>query len=106
MTREGVIKMLMVIQASYPNYRPPDKTVTVNLWHEMLQEYDEESAMRGLKEFIKTDSSGFAPTIGQIISKMERVDRRIEMDRLEQMLLEKSSGRIEDRSVKRIEVLN
>lgn len=87
MTREEVIKMLMVIQASYPNYKPPDKTVTVNMWHEMLQEYDEASAMRGLKEFIKTDTSGFAPSIGQIVAKIESVRKRKEYESLEQKLL-------------------
>jgi hypothetical protein len=90
MTRDGVIKMLMIVQASYPSFKPPDKTVTVNMWHEMLQEYDEESAMRGLKEFIKTDTSGFAPSIGQIISKMETVKKRTEINQLEQRLLSES----------------
>ena len=90
MTREDVIKMLMIVQASYPNYKPPDKTVTVNLWHEMLQEYDEESAMKGLKEFIKTDTSGFAPSIGQIVSKITLVRKRLEINQLEQKLLKES----------------
>lgn len=94
MTREDVIKMLMIVQASYPNYKPPDKTVTVNLWHEMLQEYDEASAMTALKEFIKTDTSGFAPSIGQIVAKIDLVKRRMEINHLEQMLLQETSLRI------------
>lgn len=94
MTREDVIKMLMVVQASYPNYKPPDKTVTVNLWHEMLQEYDEASVMTALKEFIKTDTSGFAPSIGQIVAKIDLVKRRMEINHLEQMLLQETSLRI------------
>ena len=94
MTREDVIKLLMMIQAAYPNYKPTDKTVTVNMWHEMLKEYDENSAMLGLKEFIKTDTSGFAPSIGQIISKMETVEKRIRINKLEAQLLEQSATRI------------
>ena len=38
MTREETIKALMTIQAAYPNYKPPDKTVTVNTWH-MISAY-------------------------------------------------------------------
>jgi hypothetical protein len=94
MTRDSVIQMLMIIQASYPNYKPPDKTVTVNMWHEMLQEYDEASAMTALKEFIKTDTSGFAPSIGQIIAKIDLVRKRNEINSLEQMLLQESCMRI------------
>jgi hypothetical protein len=94
MTRDSVIQMLMIIQASYPNYKPPDKTVTVNMWHEMLQEYDEASAMTALKEFIKTDTSGFAPSIGQIIAKIDLVRKRNEINSLEQMLLQESGMRI------------
>ena len=39
MTRDETIEILMVVQAAYPNYKPHDKTVTVNLWYEMLLDY-------------------------------------------------------------------
>lgn len=94
MTRDEVIKLLMMIQAAYPNYKPTDKTITVNMWYEMLKEYDENSVMFGLKDFIKTDTSGFAPSIGQIISKMEIVQKRMKMAELEAQLLEQSAIRI------------
>lgn len=103
MTREDVIKLLMMVQAAYPNYKPPDKTVTVNMWHEMLKECDENSVMMGLKEFIKTDTSGFAPSIGQIISKMETVQRRKQISELEAMLLAESGARIDSKDVRMIE---
>lgn len=102
MTREDVIKLLMMVQAAYPNYKPPDKTVTVNMWHEMLKECDETSVMMGLKEFIKTDTSGFAPSIGQIISKMETVEKRIQISDLESRLLAESSMRLENKDIKMI----
>lgn len=102
MTRDSVIQMLMIIQASYPNYKPPDKTVTVNMWHEMLKEYDEASAMTALKEFIKTDTSGFAPSIGQIIAKIDLVRKRNEINSLEQMLLQESNMRIGETRTKMI----
>lgn len=102
MSREDVIKMLMIVQASYPNFKPPDKTITVNMWHEMLGEYDEASAMTALKEYIKTDTSGFAPSIGQIIAKIDLVRKRNEINSLEQMLLQESSMRIGESGTKMI----
>ena len=70
MTRDEVIKLLMMIQAAYPNYKPQDKTIAVNMWYEMLQEYDSSVVMASLKAYITTDSSGFAPSVGQILGKL------------------------------------
>ena len=102
MTRDDVIKLLMMIQAAYPNYKPPDKTVTVNMWHEMLKEYDEASTMSALKEFIQTDTSGFAPSIGQLIAKVDAVRRRYEIRELEVRLLGEKNIKIEERGRKAI----
>lgn len=69
MTKEETVKILMVIQASYPNFKVENKNLAVNTWHTMLEDYDKDLIMASLKAFIATDSSGFAPSIGQIINK-------------------------------------
>ncbi len=69
MTREETIQLLMTIQAAFPNYKVPDKTVTVNIWMNMLENYDSSLVMASLKSYIATDKTGFAPSIGQIIDK-------------------------------------
>ena len=71
MTREETIKILMVVQAAYPNYKPPDKTVTVNLWYEMLLDYSYQQVSAAVKAYIRTDKRGFAPSIGDIIDKLQ-----------------------------------
>lgn len=71
MTRDETIKILMVVQAAYPNYKPPDKTVTVNLWCEMLGEYPYQQVSNAVTAYIKTSKSGFAPSIGDIIDRMQ-----------------------------------
>ena len=71
MTREETIKILMVVQAAYPNYKPHDKTVTVNLWYEMLLDYSYQQVSAGVKAYIRTDKRGFAPSIGDIIDKLQ-----------------------------------
>lgn len=71
MTREETIKVLMVMQAAYPNYKPEDKTVAVNVWMEMLGDIPYEQVSTALKAYIQTDKSGFAPVIGDIREKAQ-----------------------------------
>lgn len=73
MTRDEVINILMVIQAAYPNYKPQDKTVAVNTWYMMLKDYEKEVVEAALKIYIASDTSGFAPAIGQLIDKINTV---------------------------------
>lgn len=65
-TRDETIKILMVIQAAYPNYKPPDKTVAVNVWAEMLSDIPYEKVSAAVKMYIQTDTSGFAPSVGDV----------------------------------------
>lgn len=73
MTRDEVINILMVIQAAYPNYKQQDKTVAVDTWYVMLKDYEKEVVEAALKIYIASDTSGFAPAIGQLIDKINTV---------------------------------
>lgn len=73
MTRDETIKILMVIQAAYPNYKPQDKTIAVNVWTEMLSDVPYEKVNAALKAYIQTDKSGYAPSIGEIRSKIQEI---------------------------------
>ena len=73
MTRDEIKEMLMVIQAAYPNYKPQDKTVAVNTWYMMLKDHEKEVVEAALKIYIASDTSGFAPAIGQLIDKINTV---------------------------------
>lgn len=83
MTRDEVIDLQMVMQAAYPNYKPPDKTVAVNTWLMMLQEYDNQTVMLAVKAYIATDTSGFAPSIGQVIDKIKSITTPKSMSEIE-----------------------
>ena len=80
MTREQVGKLLMTIQAYYPNYNPPDKEITLNAWYIMFAEYPEELVLQALRACIATNTSGFAPDIGQIMSKIQTISQPQELD--------------------------
>ena len=72
MTREETKQMLMVIQATYPNYKPPEKAVAINAWTMALEEYPYKAVEIALKAYIKTDTSGFAPSPGQVIQSISQ----------------------------------
>jgi hypothetical protein len=80
MTEEQVGKLLMTIQAYYPNYNPPDKKIALNAWYIMLAEYPEELVLQSLRACIATNTSGFAPDVGQIISKIQTISQPQELD--------------------------
>ena len=82
-TREETIELLMMVQAAFPNYKPPDKTVAVNTWFLMLADYPYQQVQMALKAYIATDTSGFAPSIGQIIDKMQMINSHAEQNEME-----------------------
>ena len=83
MTREETKQMLMVIQATYPNYKPPEKAVAINAWTMALEEYPYKAVEIALKAYIKTDTSGFAPSPGQVIQKIHIAEEYAELSEME-----------------------
>ena len=83
MTRDETIELLMMVQAAFPNYKPQDKTVAVKTWFLMLADYPYQQVQMALKAYIATDTSGFAPSIGQIIDKMQMINSHAEQNEME-----------------------
>lgn len=72
MKRDETIQILMLVQAAYPNYKPHDKTVTVNLWNKMLSDYEYNQVCAAVEAYILT-GNGFPPSIGDIVDKLQMV---------------------------------
>ena len=70
MTREETQKLLMAIGSIYPNFKPEDKTLTIDSWHWALEEYPAEAVKAALQIYIRTSNTGFAPSVSQLISAM------------------------------------
>lgn len=70
MTRDETINVLLTIQAAYPNFRVPDKTITVNTWYSLLGGYDYSQVISAVEAFVRSNKSGFAPSVGQIIDQI------------------------------------
>ncbi|MCC8039188.1 MAG: hypothetical protein LIP02_13800 [Bacteroidales bacterium] len=82
MTRDETKQLLVLIQTAFPSYKPQDKTLAVDLWHAMLADYEYGAILAALQAFITTNTSGFAPTIGQLLDQYHRL---IQKPRLETM---------------------
>ncbi len=69
---------MTAIRVAYPNYYKNQAEISdaINLWAEML--VDDESIFIGkaVKDYIKNDTSGFPPAIGQIRNRAAEIHRK------------------------------
>ena len=83
MTREETVKIIRIMVDSYPNYKPNDISETVDVWQMMLSDYDYNIVAMALKAYILSDTSGFAPSIGQLVDKMKSITNPQELNEME-----------------------
>ena len=83
MTREETVKIIRIMVDSYPNYKPNDISETVDVWNMMLSEYTYEQISVALKAYILSDTSGFAPSVGQLVDKMKSITTPQELNEME-----------------------
>lgn len=80
MTREETVKIIRIMCDCYPNYKPNNLSETVDVWNMMLKDCVYEQVSVALKAYIRSDTSGFAPSIGQLIGKMQAMSQPQELD--------------------------
>ena len=68
---------------SYPNYKPNDISETVDVWNMMLSDYDYNLVAMALKAYILSDTSGFAPSIGQLVAKIQTLTKPQELNEMD-----------------------
>lgn len=83
MIREETVKIIRIMVDSYPNYKPNDISETVDVWQMMLGEYSYQQVSVALKAYILSDNSGFAPSIGQLVDKMQSIQQPQELNEME-----------------------
>ena len=83
MTREETVKIIRIMVDSYPNYKPNDISETVDVWQMMLEEYSYQQVSVALKAYILSDDSGFAPSIGKLVSKIHAMTSPQELNEME-----------------------
>ena len=83
MTRDEAKMLILTMEATYPNYHPMDTTFTVNTWAAMLGEYDFAKVQVAFKKYVLSDTSGFAPSIGQLVAQMQDIAEGDDLGELE-----------------------
>ena len=83
MTRDETVNIIRFMVDSYPNYKPNNLSETVDVWHMMLSDYEYNLVSMALKSYILSDTSGFAPAIGQIVAKMHSITQSQELNEME-----------------------
>ena len=83
MTREETVKIIRIMVDSYPNYKPNNISETVDVWNMMLSDYDYNLVAMALKAYILSDTGGFAPSIGQLVAKMQTITKPQELSEME-----------------------
>lgn len=73
MNRDETKRIIYIIKTSYPNFNPEDITGAVDIWQMMLDEYSYDQVALALKTYIKTNTSGFAPSISQIVDNIHKM---------------------------------
>lgn len=80
MTREETVKIIHIMCDCYPNYKPNNLSETVDVWQMMLDEYSYNQVSIALKAYVTSDTSGFAPSVGEIVAKIQLVSQPQELD--------------------------
>lgn len=80
MTREETVKIVRIMCDCYPNYKPNNLSETVDVWQMMLDEYSYNQVSIALKAYVTSDTSGFAPSVGEIVAKIQLVSQPQELD--------------------------
>ena len=71
MNRDETKKILMNIQCSFANWKPAsDLGFMIDVWSDDLADYSYEQVYTALKIYKATDTTGFAPSIGQLVDKI------------------------------------
>lgn len=84
MTRDETKQILMRIQTTYPNWKPQgDLSLVIDVWHEYLADFTYWEVLGSVKAYVLSDTSGFAPSVGQIVGKLQKMVQKEEMTDLE-----------------------
>ena len=81
MTRDETKKILMMMQCSFPNWKPiMDMAFVIDVWNDDLADYSYEQCYMALKAYKSTNTSGFAPSVGQLIDMIHSIGARGEKE--------------------------
>lgn len=80
MTLDESKQLIALMMTYYPNFKPENAIRTAKAWHLALEDIPYQQAHNALLTFLRSDTSGFAPTVGQLVSKIPRVEGESDLE--------------------------
>ena len=82
MTRDDTKRLLQIVRALYTNWNPDELAVAVDAWSAVLADQDAQVMANALKEYARTDTSGFAPSPGKLIEMGKTIEKKMYWQRV------------------------
>lgn len=79
MTDADIRRLLFTINSIYPNFKVENPEQMVNIWLEFLGDQNATAIGASLKNYVRNDTSGFAPSIGQLVQGAYEMRNRDEL---------------------------
>lgn len=73
MNKTEAKKIIASMMVMFNNYKPVDINLAANIWADTMEEYTYEQVSVALKTYLKSDTSGFPPTPGKLIEKIQLI---------------------------------
>ena len=83
MTRDETVKIIRILVATYPNFKPDNLSDTVDVWCVMLEEFPYEVVSVALKACVTSIKSSFPPSVSEIIDMIHTVSQPEELSEME-----------------------
>lgn len=80
MTKDEVKNLLININKAYPSWKVEDPKTTLNTWYFLFSEYTAEEADKALKDYVKKDTSRYAPIAPQLVQIIENNKKKSKID--------------------------
>lgn len=75
MTQAEVTELLFAIQSFYPNWNNKlDKDTIVKMYSRIYKPFPLDQCLAALDDYVRTDTTGFAPVPGQLIGRINKVN--------------------------------
>lgn len=87
MTSDETRKLLKTISAVYPAFNVSDPAATLAAWSSLLEPYDFRLITLALQRYIYTNTTGFAPSISQLLQQLSAESETNELNESEAWIM-------------------
>lgn len=74
MTRENLGKLLAMIDAAYPHFKPTNDEILFETWWLALSDENDTNIAIAFKTYLKSNNDGYPPSPGQLIDLARRIN--------------------------------